>query len=136
LAKKDAQPEKRIRIVLRRVGGQRVPLVLQPGNIWVIDGAVPDDEETRAALLTCYMRGWVEPLEHAVPSGELTTDGRLPSDGLSRGRMTLYRVTPTGWDIIHHTREWSIFAVVVSVLSFFMSLASVLVATRFTHWQP
>ncbi|MBN9507559.1 MAG: hypothetical protein J0I21_00430 [Alphaproteobacteria bacterium] len=124
----DAQPEKRICDVLRRVSRQRVPLVLKPGDIWLIDNAVADDDETHAALLTCYMRGWVEPLEHAVPSGRLGADGSLPREGLSDGLKTLYRVTPQGWEVIHRTQEWSIFAIVVAVLSFLISTASLLVA--------
>jgi hypothetical protein len=130
---KDAQPEKRIRNVLRRVSRQRVPLVLQPGNIWVIDNAVADDGDTHAALLTCYMRGWVEPLEHAVPSGNLTADGGLPHEGLLLGRTMFYRVKPMGWAVIHRTHEWSLFAIVVAVFSFFMSTASLFVAISSIH---
>lgn len=36
--------------ILRRLAKQRVRLVLQPGNVWVIEYAVPDDEETDALL--------------------------------------------------------------------------------------
>lgn len=52
--------ERHIRQTLRRLARQRVALVLQPGNIWVIEYAVPENEETDATLKTCYMRGWVE----------------------------------------------------------------------------
>jgi hypothetical protein len=48
--------------------------VLQPGNVWVIEKAVPDNLETDADLKTCYMRGWVEPLENSVPKGRLKPD--------------------------------------------------------------
>jgi hypothetical protein len=46
---------------LRKLAQQRVRVVLQPGNYWVIDRAILQDGDTHAALLTCQMRGWIEP---------------------------------------------------------------------------
>ena len=71
--------EREIRRVLRRLSEQRIALILQPGNYWVIEKAIIDDEETDTALLTCYMRGWVEPIESAIPSGRINPDGSLPA---------------------------------------------------------
>ena len=71
--------EREIRRILKRLSQQRVALVLQPGNVWVIEDAIEDNEETDAALKTAYMRGWVAPIENAVPKGKLTSDGALPS---------------------------------------------------------
>ena len=63
--------ESDIRRTLKRLSGQRVALVLQPGNVWVIENAVEYNEQTDAALKTAYMRGWVKPIENAVPKGSL-----------------------------------------------------------------
>jgi hypothetical protein len=53
--------------------------------------------DTYAALLTCQMRGWVEPLQHAVPSAQLTPEGALPRDMSFDKTQTLYRLTSAGW---------------------------------------
>lgn len=68
----------RIHRTLRGLAKQRVAMVLQPGNVWVIERALKDTEETDALLKTCYMRGWVEPLEKSIPRGQLNQDGSLP----------------------------------------------------------
>jgi len=81
---------------LRKLAKQRVRLVLQPGDYWVIDRAIPQDDDTRAALLTCQMRGWVEPLHHALPSAQLTPGGSLPQNINFDKMQTLYRLTSAG----------------------------------------
>ena len=82
--------EWKIRRILRRLSKQRVGLVFQPGNIWVIEKAVEDNEETDAALKTCYMRGWVEPLENSVPKGKPKEDGSLPDDYIYTSPLVLF----------------------------------------------
>ncbi len=57
--------ERDIRRTLKSLSRQRVALVLQPGNVWVIERAVEDNEQTDAALKTAYMRGWVKLRGHA-----------------------------------------------------------------------
>jgi hypothetical protein len=74
----DFRREAIIRRVLRRLSRQRVALVLQPGNVWVVEKAVEDNAETDTALKTCFLRGWVEPLERAIPQGKIPSDGRMP----------------------------------------------------------
>ena len=37
---------------LKAVSKQRVALILQPGNVWVIERAIPDDEVTEANYAT------------------------------------------------------------------------------------
>ena len=97
-----------IRRTLRKLGRQRVALVLQPHNVWVIENAVPDDEDTDAMLKTCHMRGGgVEPLEHAVPRGQLTPEGALPQGNVfTVGR--LYRLTDSGWAVINRSQQMAI----------------------------
>jgi hypothetical protein len=68
----DLQRERSIRRILRKLARQRVAMVLQSGNVCVVEKAVEDTAEMDAALKTCHMRGWVEPLENAIPKGKLT----------------------------------------------------------------
>jgi|SRR5882762_9182496 hypothetical protein len=113
---------------LRKLAKQRVRLVLQPGNCWVIDRAIPQDADTHAALLTCFMRGWVEPLEQAVPSSKLSPTGELPSS-LSFDKMeTFYRLTSAGWSVIHRSDLIAICALLISAMS--LSLAIFGIAHR------
>jgi hypothetical protein len=110
--------ERTVRRTLRKVAKQRIGMVLQPGNCWVIEYAVGTDPTTHAALLTCYMRGWVEPLEDAVPSAAIPADGNLPPNFQFEGKETLYRLTSAGWSAIHRSGLIAICALLISVLSF------------------
>ena len=110
--------ERTVRRTLRQLAKQRVRLVLQPGNVWVIDNAGTQDEDTHAALVTCYMRGWIEPLEHAVPRAKLSPDGRLPANLNFGEAETQYRLTSAGWSAIHRSNTIAIVALLISVLSF------------------
>lgn len=116
---------------VRRLAGQRVALVLQPGNVWVIENAVDDNEKTDTALKTAYMRGWVEPIENAVPKGSLTPDGKLPPTGaLFQGSGPLWRLTEGGWDVVNRSHSWALFAVLISVLSFAISVGSLVISLK------
>ena len=46
---------------LKTLARQRVAAILQPGNVWVIEKSIPNNDETEENLRTCYLRGWVEP---------------------------------------------------------------------------
>jgi hypothetical protein len=121
--------ERTIRHTLRKVAKQRIRMVLQPGNYWVIEQAVGTDPETHAALLTCYMRGWVEPLEDAIPSAAIPADGNLPPNFQFEGRETLYRLTSAGWSAIHRSSLIAICALLISALSFATAIIGRLPAT-------
>jgi hypothetical protein len=107
---------------LRKLAKQRVRLVLQPGDYWVIDSTIPQDDDNQAALLTCQMRGWIEPLHHAVPSTQLTPDGALPPNMNSTKMLTLYRLTSAGWSIIHRSDLIAICALLISVMSLALAI--------------
>jgi hypothetical protein len=119
--------ERTIRRTLRRLARQRVAIVLQPGNCWVIENAVEDNAKTDAALKTCLMRGWVEPMERAVPMGQFIPSGGLPPklDGVG----TLYKLTSTGWSVVHRARQLALLAIVISVLSVLVSISSLFLNT-------
>jgi hypothetical protein len=96
--------------------------VLQPENYWIIDQAIEKDADTDAALATCFMRGWVEPLEHAVASAQLSPDGQLPPHFRFEGKDTIYRLTSAGWSAIHRSSTIAICALLISAMSFAVAL--------------
>ena len=117
--------ERFIRKVLKRLAGQRVGLILQPGNIWVVEKAVTDDDKVAEALRTCHMRGWVEPITNSIPQGELTPDGQLPNGELFSGRGPVYRLTEAGWNVIHRTHEWVVLTFVVASIALFATIVGI-----------
>jgi hypothetical protein len=123
--------EKLIRSTLKRLARQRIAMVLQPGNVWVIESAVEDDnEDVDAALKTAYLRGWVEPIENAVPKGKLTPDGRLPTENLFQSSGPLWRMTDAGWAVINRRQGWTLFAILIALLSFAVSVGSLVISLK------
>jgi|ERR1700733_1695920 len=124
--------ERAIRKTLRKLAKQRVGLVLQPGNCWVIEFAVEDTKETDVALKTCHMRGWVEPLTHAIPSAALPHDGKLlPNleDNFTK-LQTLYRLTDSGWAVIHHVQGWLVTSVILALLAVITAFLTLEIAIK------
>lgn len=106
----------RIHRLLRRLAKQRVGLVLQPGNVWVVEFAVEDTEETDALLKTCFMRGWVEPLQDSIPKGRLSPDGALPSGPMFQSQGPLWKLTDSGWSAIQRRHEIMVLGIFIAVL--------------------
>lgn len=117
--------ERTVDRTLRKLAKQRIRLVLQPGDCWVIDCAIPQNSDTHAALLTCYMRGWVEPLEHAVPSSQLSPSGTLPSNFSFDKMETFYRLTSAGWSAIHRSDLVATCALLISAMSFALAIFAI-----------
>jgi hypothetical protein len=126
----DWKREQFIRSVLRKLSHQRVALLLQPGNVWVIEKAVVDSGNREEALRTCHMRGWVEPLANSVPKGALTPDGRLPEGNWASGYGPIYRLTEAGWNVIHRTHEWVVVTCVASILAMFAAIVGLIISMR------
>lgn len=101
-------------------------MVLQPGNVWVIEMAVSRNEETETALLTCYMRGWIEPLERAIRAGDLPDEMnlRLGADMFTR-TDTIYRLTDSGWSVVNRAQLWVFASLVLAVLAVGVSVLSI-----------
>jgi len=125
--------ESAIRRTLKRLSRQQVALVLQPGDVWVIENAVEDNEKTDAALKTAHMRGWVKPIENAVPKGKLTPDGALPSGNPFQGVGPVWQLTEGGWTVVNRTHWWALFAILISALSFTVSVVSLVLTI---YWRP
>jgi hypothetical protein len=122
--------EREIRHTLRRLSRQRVGLILQPGNVWVIENAVVSNNETDAALCTCRMRGWVEILENSLLAGQLTADGRLPDGPIFTREKPLFGLTDSGWGVIHRTHGWIVCTFIVSLAGLAATAFSALTHTR------
>jgi hypothetical protein len=86
---------------------------------------VAEDGDTHAALLTCYMRGWVEPLERAVPSSKLSPSGSLPPNFSFEKMETFYRLTSAGWSVIHRSDLIATCALLISAMSFALAIFGV-----------
>ena len=98
--------ERFIRKVLKNVSKQRVALILQPGNVFVIEQSPAPELGLEEALRTCHMRGWLEPICNAIPKGKLTKDLRLPEGNLVTEIGPFYRLTEAGWYTIRRTHLW------------------------------
>jgi hypothetical protein len=66
--------------LLRLLAKQRVRVVHQPGDVWVLEYAVKDTEENQGLIQTCRLRGWVELLHESVLHVGLNADGTIPTD--------------------------------------------------------
>jgi len=121
--------ERFIRKTLRRLSQQRVALILQLGNIWVIEKAVSEDEseEVVAALRTCNLRGWVEILSDAVPRGKLTPEGKLPEGLPMSGVAPIYKLTEAGWNVIHRSHQWVVVTFVVVAITLIATILGIFI---------
>lgn len=118
--------ERRIRKVLAGLARQRVAIVMQQGGVWVIENALQRDDGVEAALMTCLMRGWVEPLHEDMPMGDLDPNN-LPSSPPPFTRTeTIYRLTEGGWAALNRAHAWTLAGVLIAVLSL---VASIVVAS-------
>ena len=102
---------------LKALSKQRVALILQPGNVWVIEKSIPDSVEKKENLRTCHLRGWVEPIENAIPKGKLEPDGSLPSGDIFTEQVPLYRLTDSGWNAIHRTHVITLLSIILSLIA-------------------
>ena len=107
---------------LKGLAKQRVSMILRPGNVWVIEYALPDTEENAENLRTCHMRGWVEVLENSVPTGKLTEAGDFQTGEIFSGQKTIYRLTDSGWHAIHRTHVQTLLGVTVGLLGVIVSI--------------
>ncbi len=119
----DFRREAEIRRTLRALARQRVAIVLQPGNVWVIEKAIDENSDTDAMLKTCYLRGWVEPVEDALPKGRLTPEGNLPDRNIFDEIGPVYRLTDSGWSVINRSHQWFMMSIFVAVLALIATLS-------------
>lgn len=127
MAKVDAERERAIRVLLGKLARQRVVQVLQPGNVWVVELAPKLDADGEAALRTCWLRGWVEPISHdAVPRGDVANLPH-PERELYNTAAPIYRLTDSGWNVIHSTRQWLIATFTIAAATLIATIIGVIV---------
>lgn len=118
--------ERTVRRVLRGIARQRVALVAQPGNLWVIERALERNDDIEAGIATCVMRGWIEPLFEDLPTNTLTPEGRIRPGPLFTRTENHYKLTEGGWAAINRTHLWAMVGVLVGAASL---IATFLVAS-------
>ncbi len=124
----DWRRESFIRSILKRLSRQRVAVILQPGNVWVVERSPREEPFVEEALRTCHLRGWVEPIADAVRKGQLTQDGTLPDGELFSSFGPLYRLTDSGWNAIRRTHSWVVFTFVVASLTLAATIIGTVIA--------
>lgn len=108
---------------LRFLAKQRVALILQPGNVWVIEKAIPETETNLENLQTCMMRGWVEVLHESVRSGHLKPDGQLPDGNMFQNEKPIYKLTDSGWNAIHRTHVMGLLGIIIALIGVAIALS-------------
>ena len=98
-------------------------MVLQPGNVWVIEYPVKEDEETLPLIHTCQMRGWVELLHEPLPMGNLNEDGGFNRDMPFHTKTPIWRLTDTGWAVIQRRHFYTVLGVIVAIASAVVTIA-------------
>ena len=120
--------ERQIRKALKIIAGQRVVLILQPGNVFVIENSPMATDWFEQAVQTCRIRGWVDVLHEGTPSAPLEFQGRKPIFDNPTKPTTFYRLTDGGWNAIHRSHALLIVTVILSTLSLAAGAASVVLA--------
>jgi hypothetical protein len=110
--------ERQIRKALRAVARQRVAMILQPGNVMVVELSPPDEEWFHEAMQTSLLRGWVAVLYDGVPHGEIGMVAGRPQLPQSGKPKTMFRLTEAGWATLNRSHEWVLatFAVATATL--------------------
>ena len=121
--------ERAIRRAVRGLARQRVAAILQPGNMLVVERGPSRRDPSEAALRSCHLRGWAEPIANAVRSGSLGPDGTIPEGGIYDRVGPLYRITDAGWHVLRRTHIWVIWTFLVALLSLVAAILGV-VATK------
>lgn len=117
----DFRREYSIYRTLKALSRQRVAMILQPGNVWVIENAVSDNETSEAELRTCHMRGWIDILEDGIPTGAITAAGELPKFPMKTKRKPLYRLTDSGWNHIYRANSLVLFGTFLAAAGLYIS---------------
>jgi hypothetical protein len=120
--------ERATRRALRAISRQRVALVLQPGNVLVVEQRPPNEEWFDIAFRTCHIRGWVDVLHDSIPSGSVGIDGGKPAFPAELKPRTIYRLTEGGWAVIHRSYGWLIATFFVALMTLVAGVASIVLA--------
>lgn len=107
--------ERSIYRTLKALSKQRVGMVIQPGNYWVIEYAMPRSTENEENIQTCLMRGWVEVLHQSVPTKHVPADFNLQNME-DQGEQHVYRLTDGGWNAIYRRRSLNLLSIFIALI--------------------
>lgn len=124
----DIRRERQIKRALRAIARQRVAIVLQPGNVQVIERAPPAEEWFQLGVRTAQIRGWVEVLHEDMPTGQISMKGSHPKLPDSMSIQAHYKLTEGGWSVLNRTQAWVLATFLVGTLSLIVSAAALVVA--------
>lgn len=116
--------EQQIRKALKAIARQRVTLILQPGNIEVIELSPPDEEWFQLGVRTARIRGWVEVLHENLPTGTLKMKGNNPQLPNNMVPETHYKLTEAGWAVLNSSHAWVLATFIVTSVALVVSAAS------------
>lgn len=120
--------ERRVRRALKAVSRQRVAMILQPGNVSVIERGVPDEEWFEQGVRTCHIRGWVEVLHKNLPTGSLHFHGNEPQFPAEIQSKNHYRLTEGGWAVLNRSHSLLVATFLVSAVGLVVAVASLAVS--------
>ncbi|WP_152598511.1 hypothetical protein [Acinetobacter sp. HR7] len=95
--------------------------MIGPNNIWIVEN-VPKLPNKQEALNTCLIRGWVEIIDNAVPTGELNEDTFTHPESTFSHYSAIYRITDSGWAVINRTHSWVLATFSISLLALISSI--------------
>lgn len=120
--------ERQIRRAIRAIARQRVAIVLQPGNVQVLERSPPRDEWFELGVQTAMIRGWVEVLHENMPTGQVRFQGSSPSFPEQMAPATHYKLTEGGWAVLNRSQAWILATFIVSAFGLLVSVAALVVA--------
>jgi hypothetical protein len=120
--------ERQVRRALKAIARQRVAMVLQPGNVQVVELSPPDEEWFDLGVRTCLIRGWVEVLHENLPTSPVRFEGSNLVSPPQLKLKTHYRLTEGGWAVLNRSHGWVLATFLVSSLGFVVAVASLFVA--------
>ena len=124
----DLLRERQVKRALRAIARQRVAIVMQPGNVQVVEHSPPREEWFELGVRTAQIRGWVEVLHEGLPTGTVQMLGNVPQLPSSMAPTTHYKLTEGGWAVLNRSQAWLLATFMVSAVGLAVSAASLVLA--------
>ena len=124
----DLRRERQVRRALKAIARQRVALVLQPGNVQVVERSPPEEEWFEIGVRTAQIRGWVEVLHENLPTGSVQMKSKVPQLPDRMTPQTHYKLTEGGWAVLNRSHAWVLATFLVSSIGLAVSAVSLVIA--------
>ena len=102
--------------VLKMVARQRVVMILEPGNVPVVERAIGRDEETKTFLLTAQIRGWVDILHEGMPTGKIDENSNMNIEQPFDSKENHWKLTDSGWAAIQRRYQLSVLSISIAII--------------------